>query len=145
VFILLAFAKMRIRAVGRYFARGSLRQRVVALAAAYLIALAGLLASFGTANAAAADIANSNSSGFICHTAAGGPSSPTDDQSKDTICAECCGVGCLMLMAALPPPPATAAPLPQASSDSVAALAAAPLTAAPVTKSHRSRAPPYGA
>jgi hypothetical protein len=120
-----------------------LRQRVVALAAAYLIALAGLLASFGTASAAAADI--TNSSGFLCHTAAGGPSSPADDQSNNKICAECCGIGCLMLTAALPPPPANAAPFAQASSHALPALAAARLGAAPVTKSHRSRAPPYGA
>jgi len=120
-----------------------LRQRVVALAAAYLIALAGLFASFGTASVAAADL--TNSSGFLCHTAAGGSSSPADDQSNNRICAERCGIGCLMLTAALPPPPANAARLPQATSQRLPALAAAWLAAAPVTKSHRSRAPPYGA
>jgi hypothetical protein len=129
--------------VRKYFGRGSLQQRIVALAAAYLIALAGLLASFGIASVAAADI--TNSSGFLCHTATGGSSAPTDDQSNNKICAERCGVGCLMLTAALPPPPANAAPLPQASSQSRAVVPAAWLAAAPVTKSHRSRAPPYGA
>jgi hypothetical protein len=126
--------------VRRYFARGSLRQRVIALAAAYLIALAGLLASFGTASVAAADI--TNSSGFLCHTAAGGSSSPADDQSNNQICAERCGIGCLMMTAALPPPPAGAAALLFAAAEVVHPLAIERPTLARQTKSHRSRAPP---
>jgi hypothetical protein len=50
-----------------------------------------------------------------------------------------------MLMAALPPPPASAAPLLQAPSHRLAPLDAAILTGAPGTKSHRSRAPPLPA
>jgi hypothetical protein len=117
-----------------------LRQRIVALAAAYLIALAGLLASFSTASAAA-DI--TNSAGFLCHTASSGQ--PSDNQTKDTICAECCGVGCLMLLAALPPPPATATPLPLVAGDIVRPTTSHVAVAVQRLKSHRSRAPPQTA
>ena len=122
------------------FVRGSLRRRVIALAAAYLIALAGLFASFGVASAAA----TAQSGILICHTSGGGQSSP-DDRTDTALCAELCGIGCLMLTAALPPPPATAAPLPQAASQSLPAIAVARLFAAPAAKSHRSRAPPSAA
>ena len=128
--------------MGRFVARGSLRQRIVALAAAYLIALAGLLATFSTASAAA-DI--TNSAGFLCHTASSGQPSPSDNQTKDTICAECCGVGCLMLLAALPPPPMIAAPLPLVASDIVHPPTSRVAVGAQHTKSHRSRAPPQTA
>jgi hypothetical protein len=119
-----------------------LRQRIVALAAAYLIALAGLLASFSTASAAA-DI--NNSAGLICHTASSGQSSPSDNQGKDTTCAECCGVGCLMLLAALPPPPMTAVPLPRLAGDIIHPATSRVAVAAQHINSHRSRAPPQTA
>ena len=122
------------------FARGSLRRRVVALGAAYLIALAGFFASFGVASAAA----TAQSGVLICHSSAAGQPSP-DDRTGNALCAERCGIGCLMLTAALPPPPATAVPLPQAASESLPAIAFARLAAAPVAKSYRSRAPPSAA
>jgi hypothetical protein len=130
------------RAVRKYLARRPLRRRIIALAAAYAIALSSLIASFGAAHAAAE--AALIPGGIICHTVVPGEQAPAQDNGK--ICLDCCcGVGCTMAMAALPPPPATAAPLAQASSERITPHALAVLTGAPGTKSHRSRAPPLNA
>jgi peptidoglycan/LPS O-acetylase OafA/YrhL len=125
------------------FAKRPFRRRLIALLAVYAIALSGLIASFGGASAAATDLA-SNSAGILCHSA-GGQTSPTDDQTNSKICIESCCVGCLMLMATLPPPPASAFAIRQTASKIVHSLAVAALTGTPAAKSHRSRAPPYGA
>jgi hypothetical protein len=129
--------------VRRYFARRPLRRRIIALAAAYAIALSSLLASFGAARAAAETAAVPG--GIICHSILAGQPAPASDESNGKTCVGSCCVGCLMLMAALPPPPASAAPLLQAPSHRLAPLDAAILTGGPGTKSHRSRAPPLPA
>jgi hypothetical protein len=125
------------------FAKRPFRRRVIALLAAYAIALSGLIASFGAASAAATDVF-ANPGGILCHNT-GGQSSPSSDETNNKICADCCGVGCLMLMAALPPPPANGFAVRLTASPIVHTLTVAALAGTPSAKSHRSRAPPYGA
>jgi hypothetical protein len=119
------------------------RRRIVALATAYAIALSSLLASFGAARAAAE--ATADPFGAICHHGLAGQPTPLTGHRNGNICLDCCCVGCLMPMAALPPPPETAAPLLHAISYRVAPVALAALSGARPAKSHRSRAPPSGA
>jgi hypothetical protein len=116
----------------------SLGRRIVAIAAAYIIALSTALASFAAARSAAAAVVDPL--GVICHTGIPGAPQPSGDEGNAQHCIDNCSAGCFTL-AALPPPPATflLAPL--------LVPAAAPF-AAPVligridAKSHRSRAPP---
>ncbi len=127
-----------------FFRQRLLQKRVIALAMAYAIALAGLLANFGgaqTAAAAAAGLPN----GVICHTDLAGDPTRSPDGGTGNICADNCCTGCLMLMAALPPPPATAVALLLSAGELIAPLAVPSFVASPETKSHRSRAPPLTA
>jgi anaerobic selenocysteine-containing dehydrogenase len=120
-----------------------LRRRVIALVAAYAIALASLLASFGVARAAAAEAAGVPG-GIICHTHTADQQAPSPSTDTGKICDNCC-VGCLMLMAALPPPPAKISGAPQSAAQLLTPPAIAVVAAAPHGKSHRSRAPPLSA
>ena len=125
----------------KYFARRPLRRRIVALAAAYAIALSSLIASFGAASGAAAAAAPN---GIICHTFVAGDEAPSSGDSNTKHCIDNCCTGCLMLMAAVPPPAKiTSAPL--ASSQSIAPPGNIVLVGALQTKDHRSRAPPLAA
>ncbi len=124
-------------------AKWTLRQRIVALAAAYAIALSSLIASFGSALAAAE--ATALPGGILCHTDASGQSGPSTDETNNRICADCCCVGCLTLMVAVPAPPAKAIAVLQSSSERIAPLAIIVLVGGPTAKSHQSRAPPRGA
>jgi len=116
------------------------RRRIVALLAAYAVALSSLVASFGAARAAAEG--TFDPLGAICHHSSAAQSDPLNDHSNGNTCIDCCCVGCLMPMAALPPPPAIAAPALHAISYRVAAVAMAALSGVRTAKSHRSRAPP---
>jgi hypothetical protein len=128
--------------VRRHFIKRPLRRRLIALAAAYLIALSSLIGGFG---APAAAEAPDNTGAIICHADGGALSSPTGDQRNDKTHADCCNGGCLMLMTTLPPPPAGAV-VQTLSNDAIAHYHAAPLPAtASGIKSHRSRAPPLPA
>jgi hypothetical protein len=129
-------------AVRKLSRRQSWQRRVVAVAAAYVIALSSLLASFGAARAAAETTANPFS--VICHHDLAGQSTPADDSNGNT-CIDCCCVGCLMPMAALPAPPEIAAPVVVAVAYRFAARARAPLAGTRTARSHRSRAPPFDA
>jgi hypothetical protein len=130
--------------VRNYLGRRPLRRRIIALAAAYAIALSSLIASFGAASTSAEAAAVPG--GIICHTIIDGRQAPSPAQSNGKLCIDCCcGVGCMMLMAALPPPPASAAPLSQASSDRVAPPRIAARAGAHEANAHRSRAPPLTA
>jgi hypothetical protein len=130
--------------VGTYSTKRPLGRRIVALAAAYAIALSGLLASFTAAHAAAA--ATGAPGGIICHTLVTGEApAPAGDQSNSDHCANNCCTGCLMLMAALPPPPAKISGAPQSAAQLLTPPAIAVVAAAPHGKSHRSRAPPLSA
>jgi hypothetical protein len=120
-----------------------LRQRLIALAAAYAIALSGLIANFGGAQMAAAAAAQPDF--VICHSdGAGTPASPSDSDTGGTCIGDCC-TGVLVLSAALPQPPATAIALLASAGERVGPCDAAIHIAGPETKSHRSRAPPQTA
>ena len=125
------------------FTERTLRRRFVALVAAYAIALSGLLANF-TAARAAIETANSPT-GIICHTLQIDQQAPAHDEGGDQACAANCCTGCLMLSAALPPPPATVTGTPQAAGVLPSLPAADAVAAVSETKSHRSRAPPLTA
>jgi hypothetical protein len=134
------FAGTGLGAVRHFFSQRALGRRVIALVAAYTIGLASLIASFDVARAATANAADPLN--VICHTDAAGEPSPSSNGGTGNACADACCTGCLMLMAALPPPPATAVPVVQTSSRAVAPIETAAVAAAPKTKSHQSRAPP---
>jgi hypothetical protein len=128
--------------VRKYFARRPLRRRIVALAAAYAIALSSLIASFGAASAAAAAAAPN---GIICHTLVAGDEAPSSGDTNTKHCIDNCCIGCLMLMAAVPPPPAKITGAPLAASQSIAPPQNIVLVGGLATKDHRSRAPPLAA
>jgi hypothetical protein len=128
--------------VRKYFARRPLRRRIVALAAAYAIALSSLIASFGAASAAAAAAAPN---GIICHTLVTGDEAPSSGDTNAKHCIDNCCIGCLMLMAAVPPPPAKITGAPLAAGRSIALPQNIVLVGALQTKDHRSRAPPLAA
>jgi hypothetical protein len=129
--------------VRKYFARRPLRRRIVALAAAYAIALSSLIASFGAASAAAAAAAAPN--GIICHTLATGDEAPASGDTNTQHCIDNCCIGCLMLIAAVPLPPAKITGAPLSASQPIAPPRNVVLVGALQTKDHRSRAPPLAA
>jgi hypothetical protein len=115
-----------------------LRQRVVALAAAYAIALAGVIAGFGTAQAVA-DALNQPDS-VLCHSGAPEQPAPASDESGKICIAACCD-GCLPMTPALSPRAAAAA-VPHALSQQPAPLAHFVLVGGNELIFHRSRGPP---
>jgi hypothetical protein len=129
--------------VRKYFARRPLRRRIVALAAAYAIALSSMIASFGAASAAAAAAAAPN--GIICHTLVAGDQAPASGDTNTKHCIDNCCIGCLMLMAAVPPPPAKIVRAPRSASQFIAPPQNVVLSGSLETKDHRSRAPPPAA
>jgi hypothetical protein len=130
-----------------FFRKRLWQKRLVALATAYAIALAGLIANFGGAQMAAAAAAQPG--GIICHTDFAGGHAPSPAPSPDSgthkTCIDDCCTGCLTLAAALPPAPANAGAIPPSASVRVTPLAVAVFVFSPRTKSHRSRAPPQTA
>ena len=130
-----------------FFRKRLWQKRLVALAAAYAIALSSLIANFSGAQMAAA--AAVQPGGIICHTDfAGGhaPSpAPSPDSGTNKTCIDDCCTGCLTLTAALPPAPANADAIPLSASVRIVPLAVAVFVSGPRTKSHRSRAPPQTA
>lgn len=117
------------------------RKRIIALATAYVVALSGLLTSFGAARAAAEG--TFDPLGAICHHSPSGQLDPLSRHSNGNICIDCCCVGCLMPLATLPPPPFVIAPSHVTISHCLVPLAFIALSGARTAKSHRSRAPPY--
>lgn len=113
-------------------------RRIVALVAAYAVALSSLLVSFDNARVAAAVVAGLD--GVVCHTAPAGQPGPLDDTGKIAI--DCCSIGCLMLIAGLPPAPAKASGLTQSTGQRLEPLPTRVLGVGRALKSHRSRAPP---
>lgn len=116
---------------------------MIALVAAYALALGGLLASWAAGGAAA--LAATGSATVICHSdAAGGPApSPNDDSGH--VCIDSCCVGCVLLTAALPPPPLKVVGAPQSTARVFGPTPAVAVTAGSFTRSHQSRAPPLRA
>jgi len=127
--------------VYRSFRRRSLTRQLIALAIAYAVALAGLIANIGGAQMAAA--AGAQPGGIICHSDLAGSPGHFPDGSADRTCLDNCCTGCLILMAALPSPPDIAIALTPTAGERITPLAAALFVASPQTKSHRSRAPPH--
>ena len=130
-------------AVGRLFAQHPWRRRLIALFAAYAIALASLLTSFGTARVAAA-AASLPATTALCHTDAGA-AVPAQQDSGGTLCADQCCIGCLLLAAALPPPPATVIAAVASAGHIVTAPPAGMAGPRTTGNAHRSRAPPRAA
>jgi hypothetical protein len=118
-------------------------QRVVALTAAYAVALATLIASYGLARAAGDIAAQPNA--VICHTLVVSDQAPAPASDQSDHCADNCCIGCLMLLAALPPPPTRAVGAPESASHTLAPPQSTVLVGGLKTKDHRSRAPPQTA
>jgi len=120
-----------------------LRQRVIALAAAYAIALAGLIASFGAAQAAAEAAAAGAGTGVICHSDVGGAAPGTGShESNGAICFKSC-IGCVASsLATVMPPAAAAASPPQLSFKRLDLPARLVSLADAKANAHRSRGPP---
>ena len=121
------------------FAKRALRQRIVALTAAYAIALAGLVANFGAARAAADAIAQPDN--VICHSVVADHPAPSPDGTGNAICADCCCIGCLTMAAAVVPP-LVAAAIPHALSRRLAPLTGFVRITGVQSNAHRSRGPP---
>jgi hypothetical protein len=129
--------------VSKAYRRGPLWRRVIALVCAYAIALSGLTASFGGINAAAA---LADGPGIaICQIAPSGDLPPKGDRGTGDLCLDYCCLGCLMLAAALPPPPANPIGKPQSLGRRIEPASIDILGTARQVKSHRSRAPPSAA
>jgi hypothetical protein len=123
--------------VYKRFAKRPLLPRVIALAAAYAIALSSLIASFSAVRAAVADATASDI--VICQQTLLGKTAPGSDHGD---CSTSCCLGCVTLLAAVPPPPTTAIALERSPGQLLALPVTLDLPFNPQTKSHRSRAPP---
>jgi hypothetical protein len=121
-----------------FFRKRLWQKRLVALAAAYAIALAGMAAA-----------AAAQPGGTICHTDFAGGHAPSPAPSPDSgthkTCIDDCCTGCLTLTAALPPAPVNAGTIPPSASVRIVPLAVAVFVSTLRTKSHRARAPPQTA
>jgi hypothetical protein len=125
--------------VRKTFARRPLRQRVIALVAAYAIALASLVAGFGAAQAAAEAV--DGAGGVICHSdIAEGPGTGSHE-SNSAICLKSC-LGCMTSLATVIPPAVAAAGPPQLSSKRLDLPARVVPIAGTKFNAHRSRGPP---
>jgi hypothetical protein len=92
--------------VGLIFAKPALRQRIIALVAAYAIAFASLVASFLAAKTAAEAAAQPDV--VICHSIVADQQAPASDRNDGKICADCC-TGCIASLAMAIPPSVSAA------------------------------------
>jgi Protein of unknown function (DUF2946) len=119
-----------------------LPRRVIALAAAYAIALSGLIASFGAAQVAAEAL--TQTSGVLCHSGGADQPATSPEGTQGKICIDDCCAGCVAMPGTLPPPPAIVAH-PQASTERVATLTGFILVRTADSYYHRSRAPPSAA
>jgi len=122
------------------FARRPLRRRIIALVAAYAIALASLIASFGAAQAAAETV--DGETGIICHSdvAVGGPAS-TSHESNGTICFKTC-IGCMTSFATIFPPAVATTTCAQLSFKRLDLPTLGIRLADTKSDAHRSRGPP---
>lgn len=129
---------MRQTFARRPFARRPLRQRVIALAAAYAIALAGLIACFGAAQAAADAV---GATGIICHSLGKGDPATGSHDSKGDICLKTC-IGCVTSLATVIPPTVAVAAVPQVSFERLDPPTRWVRLAEAKSRAHRSRGPP---
>jgi hypothetical protein len=119
------------------FAKRPLRQRVIALIAAYAIAFAGLIASFVAAQAAAGAAAQPDV--IICHSSPGDEPAPASPDNNGNLCIKSC-VGCITSMAI--PPTVSAAQLSPSALARLDLPACAVRIAGTKFNAHRSRGPP---
>ena len=118
-----------------------MRQRVIALVTAYAIALAGLIASFGAAQAAADAVGANGATGVICHSLGEtGPASGSHDSNGD-ICLKTC-IGCVTSLATVIPPTVAMAAVPQVSFERLDPSTHWVRLAEAKSRAHRSRGPP---
>jgi len=115
---------------------------MIALVAAYALALGGIFASWAAGSAAA--LAAAGPAAVICHSEAGAPA-PGQNGDSGAVCVASCCVGCVLLTAALPPPPVKAIGAPQSAARPLAATPVRAVAAGHSTRSHQSRAPPLRA
>ena len=139
VFLVWVISPGRSLAMRNTLGRRRFRRRIIALAAAYAIALASLIASFGTARAAAE--AASQPDAVLCHGGAAERSAPASDGSNGKICIDACCIGCLTMAATVPAPVAPAA-VPHSLSQPFVPLARFILIGGTDFNAHRSRGPP---
>jgi len=125
--------------VGTIFAKRPLQRRITVLAAAYAIALASLIASFVAARAAAEAI--NQPDGVICHGSGAERPAPVPDENSGKICVDSCCIGCLTIVAAVPPPVVTPV-VPDSLSQRPVLLTRFVLAAGTDFNAHRSRGPP---
>ncbi len=127
----------------RTFAKRPLRQRIIALVAAYAIAFAGLIASFVAAQAAAETAAQPDL--VICHSSLGGSlgehPAPASQDSNGNLCIKSC-VGCITSLAMAIAPTVSAARLPQSAITRLVLPARVVEIAGAKANAHRSRGPP---
>jgi hypothetical protein len=116
-----------------------LLRRFVALGVAYAIALASVIATVGAVRAEVADLTSSGV--VLCHLMRFGQTAPSGIPPKG--CDNSCCIGCLALLAAVPPPPTTSIAVAQNPGRLLAAPVPMELPSDPQIKSHRSRAPPF--
>jgi len=125
--------------VHKHFTDKLLLRRVIAVAAAYAIALASLIASLSAVRAAVADAMSSDI--VICQQTALGQSAPggipADYQSN-------C-VGCVVLLAAVPPPPSASITVEQKPGTVLPIPPKRELPSDPQARSYQSRGPPLAA
>jgi hypothetical protein len=126
--------------VYEFFRKRLLQKRLIALAAAYAIALSGLITSFGGAQMTAA--AGAQPDFVICHSDGGGDPAPDGGQTGGKTCLSDCCTGCLIFSVALPQPPTTAIALMASAGERIAQHTIATFIAGPETRFHQSRAPP---
>jgi hypothetical protein len=125
--------------VRKIFAKRPLRQRIVALVAAYAIALASLIASFVAAQAAATAV--EGGSGVICHSdLAGGPITGSHEDDG-TICFKSC-IGCMTSLAMTTPPTVSATQMQQSASKRLDLPVRLVCLDNAKANAHRSRGPP---
>ena len=122
------------------FAMRPVRQRIIALVAAYAVALASLIANFGAAQAAADAVAQPDST--ICHSVIADQPAPSPDGTGNAICADCCCVGCVASIPAAVAPSAPVLVIPQVLVAGLGAVTHLVSLPAATSKAHRSRGPP---
>lgn len=119
------------------FAKQPLRQRVIALVAAYAIAFAGVMASFVAAQAEAA----AQPDVVICHSGLGDESAPGPQDSNSNLCVKSC-VGCITSLATAIAPTVSADRTPQSAFKQLDLAARVVLIAGAKFNAHRPRGPP---
>jgi hypothetical protein len=116
-----------------------LRERVIALVAAYAIALASLIASFSAAQATAGPIDGANLA--ICHGLGEAAPATGSHQGSGDICLKTC-IGCMTSLATIIPPTVAAADPSLVSFKRLDLPALSVRLAGAKSNAHRSRGPP---